>query len=71
MQYMTRKEAMAYLKVGGNRFDRLVRVGMPYVKIGKQRRFNADEIDDWIKAGGGDLSEPAGRSDAANGKSEA
>lgn len=73
MEYMTRKEAMSYLKVGHVKFDNFVKAGMPYVKFGKQKRYKAEDIDEWLEQGGGDLSEgkPAGRGDADNGQDEA
>ncbi len=71
MEYMTRKEAMSYLKVGHVKFDKFVKAGMPSVPFGKQRRYKAEDIDQWLKEGGGDLSEPAERSDESDGESEA
>lgn len=73
LEYMTRKEAMAYLKVKRNKFDAFVRAGMPHKMFGRQRRFNAEAIDEWIEKGGGDLREgkPTGRSDESDGQGRA
>ncbi len=72
MQYMTRKQAIKYLGIGQVKFDKFVKAGMPSVPFGKQKRYKADDIDEWLEQGGGDLSEgePAGRGDADNGKAE-
>lgn len=62
---------MTYLKVGQVKFGNFVKAGMPYVKFGKQRRYRAEDIDEWLREGGGDLSEPVGRGDESDGESEA
>jgi excisionase family DNA binding protein len=67
---MTRKETMAYLKVGHAKFQDFVNAGMPFVMFGRQKRYRAEDIDEWLKGGGGDFSEPAGRGDTGDGESE-
>jgi hypothetical protein len=61
---------MAYLKVGHAKFDALVKAGMPYVKVGKQRRYVPADIDEWLKKGGGDLGEPVGTGDGTDGEKQ-
>ena len=68
MEYMTRKQASEYLKIGTSKFDELVRLGMPFIMVSKRRRFVAADIDEWLKQGGGDLSDSATGSGAGDGE---
>jgi excisionase family DNA binding protein len=50
--WLTLEEAAEYLKMGRSTLYRLAREGrMPAHKRGRVWRFDAAELDDWIKAG--------------------
>lgn len=46
---LDRKGVAELLKVHVNTVDNLVKKGMPSYKIGKSRRFDKDEIINWVK----------------------
>lgn len=48
---LDRKGVADLLKVHVNTIDKLVKEGMPSYKIGKNRRFDADEVIKWVKEG--------------------
>jgi excisionase family DNA binding protein len=49
--YLTPKEAAAYVKKSYRAFDHIVRRhGIPYVRIGRERRFLPDKLDQAMKA---------------------
>lgn len=51
---LTVKEVSELLKMHPNTISKLVKEGMPSYKIGKNRRFDADEVIKWIKEKKGD-----------------
>ena len=52
-QWLTLEDAVAYLKMGKSTLYTLARTGhLPAHRAGKVWRFDAAELDDWIKSGG-------------------
>ncbi len=51
-KWLTVNELAAYLKMGRTRLYTMAQKGnIPGNKIGKQWRFDREEIDEWIKSG--------------------
>jgi len=51
-QWLTMKEAAEYLKMGRSTIYKLLREGnLPAHKVGREWRFDAAELDEWVKAG--------------------
>ncbi|MGV8041067.1 MAG: helix-turn-helix domain-containing protein [Thermoanaerobaculaceae bacterium] len=52
IQWLTMKEAAEYLKMGRSTIYKLLREGnLPAHKVGREWRFDAAELDEWVKAG--------------------
>ncbi len=50
--WLTMKEAAEYLKMGRSTIYKLLREGkLPAHKVGREWRFDAAELDEWVKAG--------------------
>jgi len=51
-QWLTMKEAAEYLKMGRSTIYKLLREGnLPAHKVEREWRFDAAELDEWVKAG--------------------
>ncbi len=51
-KWLTLKEAAKYLKMGRSTFYKLVRESrIPAHKAGREWRFDAEELDEWLKSG--------------------
>ena len=51
-KWLTMKEAAEYLKMGRSTIYKLLREGnLPAHKVGREWRFDAAELDEWVKAG--------------------
>jgi excisionase family DNA binding protein len=60
--WLTLGEAAKYLKVGKSTLYDLARKGnVPAYKIGREWRFDTEELDTWLKSGKMDLSRDAQR----------
>jgi len=46
---LTKQELKDWLKVSIPTIDRLMKQGMPHIKIGKAVRFELDEVIKWLK----------------------
>lgn len=60
-EWLTMKEAADYLKMGRSTVYKLLREGaLPAHKVGREWRFDAAELDEWIKSGNLRLSKEEG-----------
>ena len=51
-KWLTMKEAAEYLKMGRSTIYKLLREGnLPAHKVGREWRFDAAELDEWVKSG--------------------
>lgn len=47
--WLTQAEICEHFKVGTRWVDRMVKLGMPYVRIGKRRKFKASACEEWLR----------------------
>ena len=60
-EWMTVQDVAEYLKLGKTKIYQYVQHGrIPGYKVGGQWRFHRSEIDDWIRSGKSDSSQPEG-----------
>ena len=51
-KWLTMKEVAEYLRMGRSTIYKLLREGnLPAHKVGREWRFDAAELDEWVKAG--------------------
>lgn len=48
MDLLTMSELQDYLKVSRQTIYRLLALGLPGIKVGRQRRFDRRKVDEWL-----------------------
>ena len=48
-EYLTANEICEKLKISYTTLYRLVKKGLPYLKVGNQQRFVFEEVEQWLK----------------------
>ncbi len=48
MDWMTAEELVAYLKISRATMNRMMRRGLPHVRVGRILRFDKHEVDGWL-----------------------
>lgn len=49
-EYLTKKELMAYIKVSRTIVDKLVRQGLPHIKLDRRVLFRRGDVDKWLES---------------------
>lgn len=47
--YLTEKELCSWLKISRSKVLNLRKEGMPFIKLGKNVRFDKEKIEEWLK----------------------
>jgi len=47
--YLTKEEALEYLKVSRFVLEKLMRQGLPHIKLDRRVLFRREEVDAWLK----------------------
>jgi len=48
--YLTKKELMAYLKVSRTIIEKLMRQGLPHIKLDRRVLFRREDVDKWLES---------------------
>ena len=48
-EYLSKKELQAYLKVSPATVSRMMKQGLPYVKLSRRVLFRVDLVDKWLE----------------------
>lgn len=49
-EYMTKKEAAEYMRIGSATLERLMRQGLPYIKLQRRVLFRRPDVDKWLES---------------------
>lgn len=49
-EYLTKKELYAYLKVSRTIVDKLIRQGLPHIRLERRVLFRKKDIDRWLES---------------------
>lgn len=49
-EYLTKQEVAEYMRVSPATLDRLLRQGLPHIKLGRRVLFQKCHVDTWLKS---------------------